>query len=137
MADADPTDEMMPGRRRLLAGGAAATGVDYVAPQVLRTAAAGAMTATVYVFKLSLSSGCFTSGLVPGPSDTECDAAFNTALAAAVGAAGAEDEGSSGSRAAASEGSSPAGSAGKGPAPFPGCPDGTEEKQLVIEAVGR
>ena len=88
MTDPHETNDVVRSRRRLLAAGAATTGVAYVAPQVLGTAVAGAMTATIHVFKLSLGGGCSTAGLVAGPSDTDCDAAFNSALSSDVAAAG-------------------------------------------------
>lgn len=74
---------MIPGRRRLLLGGVATTGAAYVAPQVLHMAVAGAQAATVHVFKLD-NTGCNTSGLAAGPTDADCDAAFNAALSGSV-----------------------------------------------------
>ena len=88
MVRSEEWDESVTSRRRLLTGGAAATGAAYLAPQILRTAAAGAMTATVYVFKLALGGSCSAAGLVAGPSDPACDAAFNSALQAAASGSG-------------------------------------------------
>ncbi len=87
MMRSEEWEEPVTSRRRLLTGGAAATGAAYIAPQLLRTAAAGAMTATVYVFKLALGGSCSIAGLAAGPSDPGCDAAFNTALQAATSGA--------------------------------------------------
>ncbi len=88
MVRSEEWDEPVTSRRRLLTGGAAATGAAYIAPQLLRTAAAGAMTGTVYVFKLALGGGCSTAGLTAGPADVGCDATFNGALQAATSGTG-------------------------------------------------
>jgi hypothetical protein len=79
MSEVESHGEASPSRRRLIKTGVAATGVAFVAPQILNTAVAGAETMTCYGFKIG------EGNLNPGPpiSDPACDGSFNSNLNAA------------------------------------------------------
>lgn len=86
MGEMEEHGEASPSRRRLIKTGVAATGVAFVAPQILNTAVAGAMTTTCYAFKLQTNNVCSGDLNPSGPNDPSCDAAFNSQLASAANA---------------------------------------------------
>lgn len=67
-------------RRTLIKRGVAATGAAYIAPQVLHMSVAGAQTTTCHAVKYEPNCNALGPNL-----DPSCDAAFNNAIAAALG----------------------------------------------------
>jgi hypothetical protein len=72
------TQPAQPGRRRLIQAGVATTGAAYVAPQILKTAIAGANTRVYVSFKIESSGVDAVNG-----RDPSCGPGFNDALVAA------------------------------------------------------
>ncbi len=76
---------MVTSRRTMLRTGVAATGAAYVAPQILRTAVAGANSTTTYFFSVD-QRGC-VDNVVENVGVASCDSAFNGDIGNAVAAA--------------------------------------------------